>query len=173
MVGREQKHSVAEPMRLPCCRRFFHLLGLLGLSLLVLACQANPRQVRGEPPLISLENLILNTHSATLQVAVRNVNDRRLELASVQLNLVLDQRQAANVDLVPINLGIPSRGRDVFDIEVELDPASRQLLTDLTQDQRNNLAWQLELVFDPPRARQRAEASGFLHPVPGQPGRFR
>jgi len=91
----------------------------------------------------------------------------------LQLSLSLDKHQAVSLAMVPVHMTIPPRGRDLFEIEVVLDSASQKLLDELAQRNRNNVAWELELVLDPPRARQRAEATGFLHPVPGQPGRFR
>ncbi len=146
---------------------------LLCLCLLLCGCQGSPRQVSGEAPLIALDTIELQESFATLHISVRNLNDRRFEMEEIRLSLQLDQQQAASLDPAPVFLSVPARGREVIMLETELEPGSRQLLEALTHRQRPNLAWQLELVFDPPRGRLRAEANGFLHPVPGQPDRFR
>ncbi len=173
MNGREQKHRAKLHMRALICHRFITLLGLLALVLLIAGCQSGPRQIRGEAPLVSLESVHLGQGAASLQVAIRNVNDSRLELPEVKLNLSLDEREIAGLDLVPVDLSVAPRGREVIAFEVDLDNASRELFNELARGQRNNLAWGMELVLDPPRGRMRSEANGFLHPVPGQPGRFR
>lgn len=160
-------------MRTLSGHRFIMLMGLLGLIILLAGCQSGPRQISGEAPLISLESVHVKEAAATLQVAVRNINDRRLELSEVKLNLSLDQHEIAGQGPVSVDLSVAPRGREVIGFDVTLDPASLQLFEDLAQGKRNNLAWQMELVVDPPRGRMRSEASGFLHPVPGQPGRFR
>ncbi|TVR94898.1 MAG: hypothetical protein EA418_09130 [Wenzhouxiangellaceae bacterium] len=139
----------------------------------LVACGGGPRQVRGELPLVMLETLSLDGEGVVLQLAVRNINDTRLQINRVNVELRLDSAAAASLNSVPVDVQIPPRGRDMLHFEAMLEPRAVELLAALENNDRNSVGWQIEITFDPDRGRQRSEGSGFLHPVPGQPGRFR
>lgn len=154
-------------------QRALHWLLVFSLCGGLAACGGGPRQVRGELPLVMVESLSLDGDRAVLQLAVRNINDTRLQINRVNVDLRLENAAAASLTNVPVDVQIPPRGRDMLHFETMLEPRAAELLAALESNDRNSVGWQIEITFDPERGRQRSEGSGFLHPVPGQPGRFR
>ncbi len=144
---------------------------LLTICLLLQACSSGPRTVRGADPLIDLEGVSRNGSALGIDVMIRNVNDLRLEADAVSLRLHVDGRLLAQVDAQIVELNLPPRGREILRIEALAMADAVAALDELAGGQRRNLPWDLELYFDGRRGR--VEASGFLHAVPGQPGRFR
>lgn len=155
------------------------LLLVASLLGLVSACGGQPRQVSGELPLVQLDGLALVDALVQLDIGIRNVNDRPLELSQVVLLLELDDGPVTQRTPHRFDLNVSARGREVIRLESDIDERGQRLLEELSAGERNSLAYRLELEFDGQRRRQRQRqlddtiARGFLHPVPGQPGRFR
>lgn len=149
-------------------------LGLLVLVMLLVACSGQPRQVSGEVPLIGLDGLGLSDGLLQLDIRIRNINDSPLELPNLNLSLSLDGRRVVERHSQRPGVVIAARGREVVRLDVPIDTRGRQLLEELTRGQRDRLAYQLDIEFEGRRRRQEdPETRGFLHAVPGQPGRFR
>lgn len=151
------------------------LTGLVMLLFTLLAgCGGPSRQVRGEAPLVDLDGVGLLEERLMLDLALRNVNDTRLEIAALTLFLDFDGERVAELRDSPRSLGIAPRGREVLRIEVPASPESTELLRQLADGERTSLPWQLELNLESGRRQSPTPiARGFLHAVPGQPNRFR
>lgn len=144
------------------------------MSALVAACAGGPIQVSGEPPLTRLDGLMIQGDELVLAFSVRNVNDKPLDIPSMQYRLVLDGVQVADIDEGRPQLSIPPRGRDIVRIRVPAPAAVRPNLDSLSRGERANLPWQLEVTVDGIANRNQPEpTTGFLHSVPGQNNRFR
>jgi LEA14-like dessication related protein len=144
------------------------------LALMLAACGGQPRKVSGEFPLVNLDGLSLSNGSIGVDIGIRNINDSPLELPAMAFRLMLDGQLVAERNDQAPSISIAARGREVLRLQSEINPSGRQLLEELDRGERSNLAYQLELEFEG-RRRQRGdtETRGFLHAVPGQPGRFR
>ena len=148
---------------------------------LLTACASGPRQVRGELPLVALDGLERQGDRITLLLGLRNINDSALPLTEVEVRLRIDGVSLITVAYAP-NFESGPRGREVLTLRGTGEPAGLELLdrfdpnigTESGHQVLTSIAWTMEVDLGDERGRTRtAEASGFLHPVPGQPGRFR
>lgn len=149
------------------------LLLVVLAACLAAACDAGPRRVRGEPPQIGIDNLTRDDGAVIIELSLRNVNDRPLDIESVTLDMQLDQqpfthgRQKVSVQVAP-------RSREVLRIRLAAQAAGLERLDELAASGRAGVRWQMNLTWSDSRGRAESrESSGWLHPVPGQPGRFR
>lgn len=155
-------------------RSSLQVLTLLALAMLV-ACSGQPRQISGQLPLVSLDGLGLDGELVQFDLGIRNINDRPLELTSLFLQLELDGQRVTGRDQRRLDLSVAARGREVVRLESSVDVHGRRLLEALGAGERMSLAYRLELEFDGQRQRELNDTiiRGFLHNVPGQPGRYR
>jgi LEA14-like dessication related protein len=141
---------------------------------LIAACGGSARQVKGEAPQVGLEGLARSNGELLLNVSIRNVNDFRLEISGLTLRLEFDGEPVAETWSALGRLSIAPRGREVVQLTGTAAALADEQLQRLASGDKNNLRWHLNVVFDDVhRNSQPANARGFLHPVPGQPDRFR
>lgn len=164
-----------EAMRATLIKSSILLACLLALS----ACGSGTREVRGELPLITLEGLERRADQLSLQLGLRNINDRPLYLGEVSVRLSLAGDELMQGTHTP-DFEIEARGREAITVPGRgLAEGLRRLdqfdpeIND-AQELPRSIAWQMQISLSDERGRSRdTEVSGFLHPVPGQPGRFR
>lgn len=141
---------------------------------LITACAGGAIQVSGEPPLTRLDGLTIDGDELVLAFAVRNVNDKSLDVPSMQYRLQLDGARVADFDEGRPQLSIPPRGRELVHIRARAPSGILEELDRLARGERANLPWRLEVTVDGLARRNQPEpATGFLHRVPGQSDRFR
>lgn len=141
---------------------------------LVAACTSSGKRVRGEPPLTSIDSLQRHGGGVIVDLAVRNINDQALEITAIDLEISL-----ADTDLGSgrrdDEFRVSARGREI--IRVPIEAAHDEAMATLEQisgGERTAAPWQLQVELHHPRGGSiRAEGSGWLHAVPGQPDRFR
>lgn len=146
----------------------------LGLVVVLAGCAGSPGTVSGQLPLVDLESLEQRGDQLLVDLRIRNLNDQRLEspLRHVRLSLngeapVLDQEMVQTLSIAP-------RGREIIRLTTQANSATDEILNALSEQRGQSLPYQLTLTFEGRRAsRSPVEQNGFLHPVPGQPGRFR
>lgn len=152
-------------------------LRLFSIAVVVLclaaACASSHKRIKGEPPLTSIDSMERNGDLVLVDLAIRNINDRSIEFTAIDLDLTLAD--------VPMGRGrhefgitVSARSREV--IRVALDPSDEAIgvLEDLAGGSRTAVTWQMNLVLHHPRGGSiDTENDGWLHPVPGQPDRFR
>ena len=159
--------------RLPQARWLPSLLALASLMCLA-SCASGPGTVSGELPLVNLESLELQDQQLLVDLSIRNLNDQRLESPLREASLTIDGQAADFENILPLTLNISARGRENLRLTVTADSATQAALLALADERGQSLPYQLTLTFDGRRAsRTPVEQNGFLHPVPGQPGRFR
>lgn len=142
-------------------------------GVMLLAACTGQRFVRGEMPLIGIDSLERSGNTLTVILAVRNINDQTFEISALSFDLLVDDIQLARGDSqMPVT--IAARSRERIRIETTGIPAGLEKLEALAGGERRNLPWSMDISLSNERGRSRdAEISGWLHAVPGQPGRFR
>ena len=161
--------------------RHLAMLALLAAALVLSACGSGSREIRGELPLIRFEGLALDGDRVSLDVGLRNLNDRSLNLSELQVQFFIEQSLLVDVS-TDVNVDISARGREVFNLRASgeregLRALQRELATEgqsSTRASGRNAGWRMELILIDAEGRESAaSAEGFLHPVPGRPGQFR
>ncbi len=158
----------------------FGVLAVLALVMLT-ACASGPRQVRGELPLVTLESLERQGDRITLLLGLRNFNDSPFPLTAIEVRLSSGDQRLLSVAHEP-DFEITPRGREILTLRGIGEPEGLSLLDRFdpdaaareNQEPLRRIDWTMQVQLSDERGRARTtEASGFLHPVPGQPGRFR
>lgn len=157
------------PHRTPYLRS----LQLVLLSLIVCACAGGLREIKGEAPLVSLGRLELQAENLTLDLAIRNLNDQSFELSAVSLRVMLDEEPLTH-GRHEMSLHVSARGREVLHLSMPATQAGLKRLEQLAAGEVQQLPWSLEATLSFVDAREQdTMTTGWLHRVPGQPGRFR
>lgn len=168
-----QQHSLTRTREARLNRTAWRLSALLLSAAMLAACSGNVRDVYGEPPQISIDGLEKRPEGVIVELAMRNVNDSPLSLETTSITLTLDG-EALAVGERELPLTISARGRDVIRLSLPADPAGLALLEALAAGEVQRLPWALETRLTLAGSRdRRTKADGWLHPVPGQPNRFR
>jgi len=166
---------MSRPLQAPAPHRTPYLRGLqlALLSLIVCACTGGVREIKGEAPLVSLGRLELQAERLTLDLAIRNLNDQSFELSAVSLKVLLDEDPLAR-GRHEIPLHVSARGREVLHLPMTATRAGLERLEQLAAGEVQQLPWSLEATLFFVDAREhKTMTTGWLHRVPGQPGRFR
>lgn len=148
-------------------------LWALPALLFVAGCSGDLRDVVGEPPLAGIDGVTRDGDRIIVDLALRNVNDRAMELSAVEIQLRLDEKPPA-AGRKETMLRISARGREVLAVVLDVEPVLQSRLDALEAGEVPGLPWQMDLVLVGADGKRReTDARGWLHPVPGQPGRFR
>jgi LEA14-like dessication related protein len=147
---------------------------LLVLVVIVALCSAcGPRQVKGQPPFVSISSMTVNGDTLAATFNVRNINDVPMDIDSVDItirirNAELTRHQGA------LTLSVDPNTTEEVAVEKLPEQFARELLDTLESGETNSLPFFLE-------GRIHTAADGFmpfrheghLYPVPGRPGHFR
>ena len=142
---------------------------LLGLA----ACAGNYRDVVDEPPQAAIDGIERQAGGLVIELALRNVNDEPMTLASVAMTIELDGAPLTTARR-ETPLVVSARGREVLRLRVPAERAGLARLDRLGSGQVTRLPWTMDLTLGIDGGRDReTRTEGWLHPVPGQPDRFR
>lgn len=155
-------------------RSNFRLITIAAIALgLATACTSSHKRIKGEAPLTSIDSMERSGDMVLVDLAIRNINDRSIEFTAIDVDLKLAD--------IPLGRGrhefgitVSARSREV--VRVALDPSAEaiEVLEELAGGSRAAATWQMTLELHHPRGGSiDAENEGWLHPVPGQPDRFR
>ena len=140
------------------------LLGLTGCG---------PIEVKRAPPGSDLDGVTIDGDTLILKVLVDNRNDVPLTLSGAQLKLTLGGIELEPREW-PLNLEIAPRGRESLDLRLPASGTALGLLGELDAGDRPSLRYALDGRLQIADSRDaRVKRNGFLHPVPGRPGRYR
>ncbi len=145
----------------------------LMLLLLITGCVGGRIEVRLQPPGVQVENIRLENGQIYLSLLLHNHNDHEILVETIHLRLEIEELDLLENEWTTM-LGIDPRGRERIDLEApDRSDASGRLVA-ATESEQRNVAYllQAEMVLSGQR-NGTIEQSGFLHPVPGQPGNFR
>jgi LEA14-like dessication related protein len=149
------------------------LILTLLLGGLFTGCAGNFRDVTDEPPQASIDGIERQGDTVRVELALGNVNDVPMRLSSVDLELTLDGVPLAS-GRRDTALMISANGREVLRIALPAEARGLDRLDRLSTGDAARLPWTMNLalgISEGPDRRTRTE--GWLHPVPGQPDRFR
>lgn len=152
-------------------KRYLQVALLILMAALFSACSA--KQVKGEPPIVSMNDLSHRDGSIKLQLSMRNVNDLTLNVLNIDFSLT-----ASEVELVgyqgPVNTDIAANGTEIWSVDVQESETSRKLLDSLENGEIKSLPYSLEgSITTQDAGTLRFEYEGHIYPRPGRPGHFR
>ena len=122
---------------------------------------------------VDIDTLERHDDSITMNLAMRNLNERPLNYEALAVEIALDGELLINTrHSEPFTL--PMRSRERVRIESDAEPAGLERLMALGEGQHPPMRWTMDLTLIDDRGRERSvEYEGWLHRVPGQPNRFR
>lgn len=146
---------------------------LLTVACLLGGCATGPRQIRLEPPSLQVENLRIEDGTVHFRLLVHNRNDHVLYLSEVAVAMRIDGTELFNAAW-QLDLDMGPRGRELVTLDAPAMPAGVETLSAFGSSGSTGVPFELSSAFVIEGMRD-AEIgqSGFLHPVPGQPGEFR
>jgi len=150
---------------------------LLLLILLLAGCKTYGDKLLGIPPRLELESLRLVEGAPAarveLVILLLNPNDIPVEVEDLQLEFSLDEQGALEFGRA-LQLDIGARNRERIRLTAEAPTALVGQLRTLRDSGQGAMPYELrgELTVAGTRA-TRVGLSDFLHPMPGQPNRFR
>ncbi|MDT8439390.1 MAG: hypothetical protein RQ729_10315 [Wenzhouxiangellaceae bacterium] len=148
------------------------ILALLALLMLA-ACGSGPTRVRSEPPGLLLDLLALEGNQARIVVLLHNRNDHALAVSAIELRMLFDDEVLFEQPWT-VNLMMDARGRERVVLETTVRASAAKRLTALESGDQPSLRYQLQGGLELADQRDMPlDRTGFLHPVPGQPGQFR
>ncbi len=161
--------------------RLLPMLALLAAGLTLFGCGSGSREIRGELPLIRFEGLALAGEQVSLDVGLRNLNDRSLTLSRLKVRFFIGESLLVDRSS-DFDIEISARGREVFNLRATGERAGLRALErefaaegqSSNREAASNADWRMELTLIDNEGREsEGSAQGFLHPVPGRPGQFR
>jgi LEA14-like dessication related protein len=148
------------------------LLALL-VSSLVLCTACGTKQIKGEPPFVSISSLTMQAQSLSADFDIRNINDVKLEIDAVDIKVWV-----RNVELTQFveayKLTVDPNTTEEISLQQMPDSAARQMLAELERGEVSSLPFSLEgRVHTAADGYLPFKQEGHLYPVPGRPGQFR
>ncbi|MEM7052974.1 MAG: hypothetical protein AAF446_00355, partial [Pseudomonadota bacterium] len=144
------------------------LTGVVIVTLALLLNGCGSREVRSVPPGLSLESVTIVDRQVRVNLLVENRNDHLIMLQSADLIMRLGETVLFE-NASPRTLEIDPRGRESLQmmLNVNFDGLDQLQRIETSQAYELEGKLQFENLRDYP-----LRLRGFLHPVPGQPGRF-
>jgi hypothetical protein len=144
---------------------------LLALALALAAC--GPVEVRSAPPGSDLDGLRVEGDVLVLRMLIINRNDIPLTVTGAQLELTLGNETLDSRDW-PLSLDLGPRNREAVELRLPATESVLRTLDALERGARDPLPYELIGRWTLAQGGDdRIRRNGFLHPVPGRPGRFR
>ncbi len=129
--------------------------------------------VGGLAPMVQLDSIDRQGMNLRVQMLVDNLNDRPILLTGLRLEAGLDGADLF-IGQWPLDILVAARGRERVTLETTAALAGLEALDGLAELEAGAIRYRLngELFWDR-KSSQAIDQGGFLHPVPGQPDRFR
>ncbi len=144
---------------------------VFALALLLAGC--GPLEVRSAPPGSDLDGLRVDGDVLVLRMLVINRNDVPLALSGARLEVTLGGETLEARDW-PLSLDLGPRNREAVELRMPATDAVLRALERLERGDRAPLPYELTGRWTLAQGGdERIRRTGFLHPVPGRPGRFR
>ena len=146
------------------------VMAILAIALLT-SCGSN--QVRGEPPMVRLNELSHQDGAITLELNMRNVNEAPLVLLAIDVKLSVDDNELLSYK-GSVDTDIVANGIESWSVDVSESDTSRELLNKLENGEINSLPYSLKgSISSQDDGTLRFEHEGHIYPLPGRPGHFR
>jgi hypothetical protein len=149
------------------------LLAALSMVALLALGGCGPVEVRSAPPGSDLDGVAIDGDQLVLRLLLINRNDIPLTVDGVELDITLGAEERIQRNW-PLALVLGPRNREAIELRLAVPPAVLAELNALERGERGPLEYALDGYWSLEGTRDgRIERSGYLHPVPGRPGRFR
>lgn len=146
---------------------------ILVILVTVLLTSCGSKQIRGEPPMVRLNELSHQDGAITLELSMRNVNEALLVLLAIDFTLMVDETELLSYE-GPVNTDIVANGTESWSVEVPESDSSRELLNGLQSGAIKSLPYSFKgSISSQDDGTLRFEHKGHLYPLPGRPGHFR
>ena len=156
--------------------KFFYkkTLGFVLIMLTVMLCTAcGASLVRGEPPMVRMNELSHQDDNITLQLSMRNVNGVSLDIMSIDFSLSVDEGELFTYN-GPVDTDIVANSTETWSVDVAESETSRELLDSLQNGDVKSLPYSLKgSIITRDDGTMRFEHEGHIYPLPGRPGHFR
>ena len=156
--------------------KFFYkkILGFVLIMLTVMLCTAcGASLVRGEPPMVRMNELSHQDDNITLQLSMRNVNGVSLDIMAIDFSLSVDEGELFTYN-GPVDTDIVANGTETWSVDVAESETSRELLDSLQNGDVKSLPYSLKgSIITRDDGTMRFEHEGHIYPLPGRPGHFR
>ena len=149
-------------------------LGFVLIMLTVMLCTAcGASLVRGEPPMVRMNELSHQDNSITLQLSMRNVNGVPLDIMEIDFSLSMNEGELFTYN-GPVDTDIVANGTETWSVDVVESKTSRELLDSLQNGDVKSLPYSLKgSIITRDDGTMRFEHEGHIYPLPGRPGHFR
>jgi hypothetical protein len=146
--------------------------GLVFLAILLCAaCGATV--IRGESPMVRMNELSHLGKHITLQLSMRNINGVPLDIESINFKLTVEDNDLFFYN-GPAETNIVANGTETWSVEIEESQTSREMLDTLQSGEVKSLPYLLKgSIISKDDGTLRFEHEGHIYPLPGRPGYFR
>lgn len=149
-----------------------HGFGLVLLAIL-LSAACGAKVIRGESPMVRMNELSHQDNHITLQLSMRNLNGVPLDIESINLKLTVDDNDLFIYN-GPAKTNIVANGTETWSVEIEESQSSREMLDTLQNGEVKSLPYLLKgSIISKDDGTLRFEHEGHIYPLPGRPGHFR
>ena len=152
-------------------KKFLGFVLIVITAMLCAACGAN--LVRGESPMVRMNELSHKDDSITLQLSMRNVNGVPLDIMDIDFSLSVNEGELFTYN-GPVDTDIVANGTETWSVDVAESKTSRELLDSLQNGDVKSLPYSLKgSIITRDDGSMRFEHEGHIYPLPGRPGHFR
>ena len=146
---------------------------VLAVLMVALCAACGAKLVRGEAPMVRMNELSHQDNNISLQLSIRNVNGVPLDILNIDLSVsVNDNKLFAYAG--PVDTSIIGNSTETWSVDVTESSASRELLDSLQNGDVKSLPYTLEgKITTEGDGTLRFEHEGHLYTLPGRPGHFR
>ena len=146
---------------------------VLAVLMVALCAACGAKLVRGEAPMVRMNELSHQDNNISLQLSIRNVNGVPLDILNIDLSVsVNDSELFAYAG--PVDTSIIGNSTETWSVDVTESSASRELLDSLQNGDVKSLPYTLEgKITTEGDGTLRFEHEGHLYTLPGRPGHFR
>ncbi len=145
---------------------------LIFLALLCASC-GGTKLIRGEVPMVRMNELSHGADGISVQLSMRNLNGVELDVRDIDFKLSVKDDVLFSYT-GPVDTKIVANGTEVWGVQIEESDHSRTLLNSLENGEVKSLSYSLDgSIGTREDGKLRFSHSGHLYPVPGRPGKFR
>lgn len=146
----------------------------LALAVIVALCTAcGPRQVKGQPPFVSMTSMTVTGDNLAAAFNIRNINDVPMDISKVDITIRIRNSELTRHQSALILSVDPNTTEEVA-VEKLPDEFAQDLLGTLQSGEVKSLPFFLEgRIYTAADGYMRFRHEGHLYPVPGRPGHFR
>lgn len=146
---------------------------ILAALAIMLLTSCGSQKIRGESPMVRLNELSHQDGVISLELNMRNVNEAPLVLLAIDVKLSVDDNELLSYK-GSVDTDIVANGTESWSVDVPESDNSRELLNKLEEGEVMSLPYLLKgSISSKGDGTLRFEHEGHLYPLPGRPGYFR